>query len=139
MDPMRPVSVRQAGGSTTPTSNTPSSLMNSPFNRHIRSGSTGNMRKPQHTKAAAQRLAQVMAHQMTDDEDNEDDLLYEYNPSSLSAGVGLASSRPSRTRSPMVNSDCVSAFGCLHIYTFCLARNVSKDLQFTKNMHVNFS
>lgn len=102
MDRMRPVYVRQVSGSNTPTSNAPSSPMNSPFNRHTRSGSTGNMRKPQHTKAAAQRLAQVMAHQMVDDEEDEDDLLYEYNPSSLSVGVGLASSRPIRIRSPMV-------------------------------------
>ncbi|XP_071933231.1 uncharacterized protein [Coffea arabica] len=101
MDRMRPVHVRQASGSTTPTSNTPSSPMNSALNRHMRSGSTGNFKKPQHTKAAAQRLAQVMAHQMADDEDDEDDLLYEYNPSSLSAGIGLASSRPTRARSPM--------------------------------------
>ncbi|XP_027109446.2 uncharacterized protein [Coffea arabica] len=101
MDRMRPVHVRQASGSTTPTSNTPSLQMNSPLNRHMHSGSTGNLKKPQHTKAAAQRLAQVMAHQMADDEDDEDDLLYEYNPSSLSAGIGLASSRPTRARSPM--------------------------------------
>ncbi|KAL3537923.1 hypothetical protein ACH5RR_001289, partial [Cinchona calisaya] len=107
MDRMRPLYVRQASGSNTPTSNASSSPMNSPLNRHIRSGSTGNMRKPQHTKAAAQRLAQVMAHQMADDEDEEDDLLYEYNPSSISAGVGLAGSRPARTRSPMATRNAI--------------------------------
>ncbi|KAL6554323.1 hypothetical protein OROMI_019996 [Orobanche minor] len=73
--------------------------MASPMNRHIRSGSAGvSVRKPQNTKAAAQRLAQVMAHQPADDdEEDEDDLLYDFD----SAGIGLAGGRHARTRSPL--------------------------------------
>ncbi|KAL6570569.1 hypothetical protein OROGR_000119 [Orobanche gracilis] len=73
--------------------------MASPMNRHIRSGSAGvSVRKPQNTKAAAQRLAQVMAHQPADDdEEDEDDLLYDFE----SAGIGLAGGRHARTRSPL--------------------------------------
>ncbi|CAI9115541.1 OLC1v1016464C3 [Oldenlandia corymbosa var. corymbosa] len=101
MDRVRPVYTRQPSGSTTPTSGPPSSPMNSPFKTHVRSGSAGNVRRPQNTKAAAQRLAQVMSHQMPDDEDDEDDLLYDYTPANLLSGVGHASSRPNRNRSPM--------------------------------------
>ncbi|KAL3651094.1 hypothetical protein CASFOL_007497 [Castilleja foliolosa] len=77
--------------------------MSSPMNRHIRSGSTGisNMRKPQNTKAAAQRLARVMAHQSADDDDEEDDLLYDFDSAAPSTGIGLAGGRNARTRSPL--------------------------------------
>ncbi|KAK6157448.1 hypothetical protein DH2020_011696 [Rehmannia glutinosa] len=78
--------------------------MASPLHRHTRSGSTGisSMRKPQNTKAAAQRLAQVMAHQPADDEEEEDDLLYGYDSAVPTAGIGLAGGRHSRNRSPLV-------------------------------------
>ncbi|KAI5676412.1 hypothetical protein M9H77_07362 [Catharanthus roseus] len=99
MDRMRPVNMRENSGSTTPTAGPPSSPMRSPLHHHSRSGSASNLRKPQHTKAAAQRLAQVMANQMPDDDEDEDDLLYDYNPQS--AGIGLAGGRPARSRSPL--------------------------------------
>ncbi|KAL9272213.1 Coiled-coil domain-containing protein [Drosera capensis] len=77
--------------------------MMSPLNRHVRSSSSGlaNMRKPQNmqAKAAAQRLAQVMAHQpTTDDEDDEDDdFSLEYG----STGLGLAATgRSIRPQTP---------------------------------------
>ncbi|GAB2287373.1 hypothetical protein Dimus_021753 [Dionaea muscipula] len=72
------------------------------LNRHARSSSSGvaNMRKPQNmqTKAAAQRLAQVMSHQSNDDEDEEeDDFSLEYG----STGLGLAATgRSIRPRTP---------------------------------------
>ncbi|CAA0821298.1 Unknown protein [Striga hermonthica] len=70
--------------------------------RHIRSGSAGiSMRKPQNAKEAAQRLAQVMAHQPADEEEEEDDLLYDFDSAVPSAGIGLAGGRHSRTRSPL--------------------------------------
>ncbi|KAK6157470.1 hypothetical protein DH2020_011718 [Rehmannia glutinosa] len=77
--------------------------MASPLHRHTRSGSTGisSMRKPQNTKAAAQRLAQVMAHQPADDEEEEDDLLYGFDSAVPTAGIGLAGGRHSRNRSPL--------------------------------------
>ncbi|KAK6134466.1 hypothetical protein DH2020_031783 [Rehmannia glutinosa] len=80
--------------------------MASPLHRHTRSGSTGisSMRKPQNTKAAAQRLAQVMAHQPADDEEEEDDLLYGYDSAVPTAGIGLAGGRHSRNRSPLVRN-----------------------------------
>ncbi|XP_022877385.1 coiled-coil domain-containing protein SCD2-like isoform X3 [Olea europaea var. sylvestris] len=77
--------------------------MASPMHRHSRTGSSGitNMKRPQNTKAAAQRLAQVMAHQPADDDEEEDDLMYDYSPPIPSAGIGLAGGRPTRHRSPM--------------------------------------
>ncbi|CAI9784315.1 unnamed protein product [Fraxinus pennsylvanica] len=74
------------------------------MHRHSRTASTGiaNMKRPQNTKAAAQRLAQVMAHQSAnDDEEEEDDLMYDYSPRIPSAGVGLAGGRPTGHRSTM--------------------------------------
>ena len=98
MDRMRPVYVRQK--STVGTPGAPSSPMMSPLHRHARSGSTGvaNLKKQ---KAAAQRLAQVMAHQQADEDDEEDDLFNDY--SSVSGGsIGLAGGRSMRSRSPLV-------------------------------------
>lgn len=100
MDRMKPVYVRQKSGTGTP--GAPSSPMKSPMNRHARSGSlTGaNLRKQ---KAAAQRLAQVMAHQQADESDDEDDLFDDY--STTVGGVGsirLAGGRSVRSISPMV-------------------------------------
>ncbi|CAK9152187.1 unnamed protein product [Ilex paraguariensis] len=104
MDRMRPVHVRQKSVTgTTPTGASLSSPMASPLHGHARSGSASiavNMKKPQNTKAAAQRLAQVMAHQLDNDED-EDDLLYDYSPANASAGIGLAGGRGTRPRSPL--------------------------------------
>ncbi|XP_030960630.1 coiled-coil domain-containing protein SCD2-like [Quercus lobata] len=97
MDRMRPVYVRQK--STVGTPGAPSSPMMSPLHRHARSGSTGvaNLKKQ---KAAAQRLAQVMAHQQADEDDEEDDLFNDY--SSVSGGsIGLAGGRSMRSRSPL--------------------------------------
>ncbi|XP_031102085.1 coiled-coil domain-containing protein SCD2 isoform X3 [Ipomoea triloba] len=74
----------------------------SPFLHHTRSGSASNARKPQNTKAAAQRLAQVMSNQTADDDDEEeDDLLFDSASANLSAGIGLAGGRSTRNRSPM--------------------------------------
>ncbi|XP_010546642.1 PREDICTED: coiled-coil domain-containing protein SCD2-like isoform X2 [Tarenaya hassleriana] len=60
-----------------------SPVMSSPLtNRHVRSGSAAgpgmSVRKAQ-TKAAAQRLAAVMAHQTGDEDDSEDDLSFDYS------------------------------------------------------------
>ncbi|OMO97032.1 hypothetical protein CCACVL1_04696 [Corchorus capsularis] len=85
---------------TPSTPSTPSSPMTSasPLNRHARSGSNyggiGNVKKAQ-TKAAAQRLAAVMANQYEDD-DEEDQLEI-----SGTGGIGLAGGRATRSRSPM--------------------------------------
>ncbi|XP_043720025.1 coiled-coil domain-containing protein SCD2-like [Telopea speciosissima] len=101
MDKVRtrsPVYVRQKSISNT--SGGPTSPMTSPMHRHARSGSTGvNFRKPQNyaAKAAAQRLAQVMAHQPTDDDDEDEDLSLDYNPT---GSIGLASGRAMRSPSP---------------------------------------
>lgn len=61
------------------------------------------MRRPQNTKVAAQRLAQVMAHQPADDEDDEDDL-YGFESAVPSVGIGLAGGKKTRNRSPTVRS-----------------------------------
>ncbi|KAL2245547.1 coiled-coil domain-containing protein SCD2-like [Sesamum indicum] len=55
------------------------------------------MKRPQNTKAAAQRLARVMAHQSTDDDEEEDDL-YDFDKSIPSAGIGLAGGRQTKNR-----------------------------------------
>ncbi|CAO2824357.1 unnamed protein product [Amaranthus hypochondriacus] len=70
----------------------------SPVHRHARSSSSGlsNMKKPA-TKAAAQRLAQVMASAGDDEDEDEDDLLVDYQPVGALGGLG----RPARaTPSP---------------------------------------
>ncbi|XP_073060978.1 uncharacterized protein [Primulina eburnea] len=93
--------------------------MTSPLHRHARQGSTGiaNMRRPQNTKVAAQRLAQVMAHQPADDEDDEDEL-YGFESAVPSVGIGLAGGKKTRNRSPTTGRTTVeqplsvrSAFG----------------------------
>ncbi|KAI3856431.1 hypothetical protein MKW98_008883 [Papaver atlanticum] len=96
--------VRQKSISSNASEGTPSSPMMSPMNRHVRTGSTGigNFRKTPNnaTKAAAQRLAQVMAHQHADDEDDDDDdLSIDYNPPSTTSTLGL-SGRSMRSRTP---------------------------------------
>ncbi|KAF5453923.1 hypothetical protein F2P56_023634 [Juglans regia] len=103
MDRMRPVYIRQksATGTGTGTPGAPSSPMMSPRNRHARSGSlTGANLKKQ--KAAAQRLAQVMAHQQADEGDEEDDLFDDYSTTVGGVGsIGLAGGRSVRSISPM--------------------------------------
>ncbi|KAK7284300.1 hypothetical protein RJT34_19045 [Clitoria ternatea] len=95
---------RQNSSSETPTS--PSSPgMISPLNRHSRAGSTGsamNARRAQNTatKAAAQRLAQVMS-QTTEEEDEDDDVPLDYSSISGSGGIGLGGGRPMPSRSPV--------------------------------------
>ncbi|KAI3965969.1 hypothetical protein MKX01_010926, partial [Papaver californicum] len=79
--------------------------MMSPMNRHVRTGSTciGNFCKTPNnaTKAAAQRLAQVMAHQHADDDDDDDKLSIDYNPPSTTSTLGL-SGRSMRSRTPVL-------------------------------------
>ncbi|XP_058076591.1 coiled-coil domain-containing protein SCD2-like isoform X2 [Magnolia sinica] len=98
-----PVYVRQKSIS----SSTGASPMMSPMHRHMRSGSigVGNSRRPQNNaaKAAAQRLAQVMAHQQTDDEDDDDDddMSVDYEPlSASSSSIGIAAGRAMKPPSP---------------------------------------
>ncbi|CAL5393655.1 unnamed protein product [Camellia sinensis] len=75
--------------------------------RHARSGSTGvaagNVKRPHNAKAAAQRLAQVLSNQKGgggggDDDEEEDDLLYDHNPATSSASIGLAGGRSAVAR-----------------------------------------
>ncbi|KAB2629795.1 hypothetical protein D8674_007314 [Pyrus ussuriensis x Pyrus communis] len=104
MDRMRPVYVRQKSNSSGGTPGAPTSPMISPMNHHGRSGSVGMVgaRKVQHTKAAAQRLAHVMAHKPADDNDEEDDdLSYDPGLSSGTGSLGLVGGRSMRPRSPM--------------------------------------
>ena len=102
---MKPVYLRQISIEGTP--RTPSSPSMSPLRmHHARSGSAGvgnNMKKAQ-TKAAAQRLAQVMSHQTADDDgdDEDDDLSYDYQASGIGS-IGLAGGRRMQPRSPMVS------------------------------------
>lgn len=73
--------------------------MTSPMYRHARSGSAPGGSKP-NTKAAAQRLAHVMANKSgtgADDSDEEDDFVLESAPSIGIGGRG----RAARPRSPM--------------------------------------
>lgn len=107
MDRVRPVYIRQKSNSSgTPGSTSP--LMSSPImHHHSRSGSIGmgGGKKAQNTKAAAQRLAHVMAHKPTTDDDDEDDddLSYDLSLSSSTGSLGLAGGgRAIRPRSPMV-------------------------------------
>jgi hypothetical protein len=99
MDRIRPVYVRQK--SITGTPGAPSSPMMSPLHRHTRSGSVGvaNLKKQ---KAAAQRLARVMAHQQADEGDEEDELFDDYTSGSGVGSIGLAGGRSMRSRSPLV-------------------------------------
>lgn len=105
MDRMRPVYTRQKSNAGTPLA--PASPLVSSFPHHNRSGSTGlaNSRRGQNNaaKAAAQRLAKVMASS-ADDEDEEDDLSFDYSLASGTGSIGLAGGRSVRARSPMVIS-----------------------------------
>lgn len=85
---------------------TESPVAMSPLHRHARSSSSvlTNAKKPQNVaaKAAAQRLAQVMAHSGDDEDEDEDDLLVDYQPVGSLGGRGLAAGRSARPRSPKV-------------------------------------
>ncbi|KAL6142736.1 hypothetical protein ACLB2K_061012 [Fragaria x ananassa] len=108
MDRMRPVYVRQKSNSTSGTPGAPSSPSAPIMHHHTRSGSVGMTggKKAQNTKAAAQRLAHVMAHKPTDDDDeDDDDLSFDLSFSSGAGGIGLGGGgRAIRPRSPIVNS-----------------------------------
>ncbi|KAL3848649.1 hypothetical protein ACJIZ3_010531 [Penstemon smallii] len=111
MDRTRAMHGRQKSISGTPNSTgSPSPMSASPVPRHTRFGSSSglsNVKRPQNTKAAAQRLAKVMAHQPADDDDDEeDDLLYDYDSAIPSVGLGLAGGRktgstPMSVRTPV--------------------------------------
>ncbi|KAI3967018.1 hypothetical protein MKW92_046145 [Papaver armeniacum] len=102
---------RQRSGSSTGSSS-PSSIMSPahPHSHHARSSSTvtgmSNIKRTQNVaaKAAAQRLAQVMASQTADndddDDDDDDDLDFRYPQSNNSSISGFASTRPTRSPSP---------------------------------------
>lgn len=108
---MRPVYTRQK--SNTGTQLGPASPLVSSLPHHSRTGSTGlaNSKRGQNnaTKAAAQRLAKVMASS-ADDEDEEDDLSFDYSLASGTGSIGLASGRSVRSRSPMVTSVLVTIY-----------------------------
>ncbi|KAG6397877.1 hypothetical protein SASPL_139327 [Salvia splendens] len=74
--------------------------MTSPMHQHTRSTSSHLSMKRPHNKAAAQRLAEVMAQQPADDEEEEDEL-YDFSSGGPSAGIGLAGGRQARSSSPM--------------------------------------
>lgn len=105
MERLRPGLDRQKSMDSPGGTGTPTTM--SPLNRHARSSSSGlaNMKRPQNlqAKAAAQRLAQVMAHQSNDDEDeDEDDLPLEPSTAGLGLGVGRSSAAAApRPRTPM--------------------------------------
>ncbi|CAJ1960966.1 unnamed protein product [Sphenostylis stenocarpa] len=90
------------------TPKTPSSPTNNalPVLRHSRAGSAGpamiGARRAQNnaTKAAAQRLAQVMSH-TDDDEEEDDDVPLDYSSITGSGGIGLGGGRPMPNRSPI--------------------------------------
>ncbi|KAL5995293.1 hypothetical protein ACLOJK_025351 [Asimina triloba] len=96
-----PVYVRQKSIS----SSSGTSPRMSPMHRHVRSGSSGTFRRTQNNaaKAAAQRLAQVMAHQQADDDDedeeDDDNMSVDFG---MSAGgsIGPAAGRGMKPPSP---------------------------------------
>lgn len=80
------------------------------MSRHSRTTPSASMKRPQN-KEAAQRLAQVMAHQPADEEEEDDDL-YDFDSGIPSTGIGLAGGRQARNRSPLVRS----LHTCVHIW-----------------------
>ncbi|KAF4390494.1 hypothetical protein F8388_005991 [Cannabis sativa] len=108
-----PVYARQWSSESNSTTGNSSPVMSPSRNRHVRSSSSSgisNIKRTQNfaAKAAAQRLAQVMASQTADDDDDDDgDLGFRYSappPLALSRNVnnGAKSSIPTSktTRSP---------------------------------------
>ncbi|KAG9150866.1 hypothetical protein Leryth_002993 [Lithospermum erythrorhizon] len=108
MDRMREEYVRQNSTASSTGTGTPSGSTSPSLHRHTRSATAGlgNVKRSQQTKAAAAKLARVMAHQQPgDSDDEEDDLdLYDYNPGSASSGLGLVGNRPARSRSPLMSA-----------------------------------
>lgn len=117
MDPRRTDSPRQWSSESGTTVASPSPTMSPARSHHTRSSSaTGisNVKRTQNfaAKAAAQRLAQVMASQTADDDDDEDDLGFRYSappPLSLARNVNggakpsVPSARNTGSPSPVVN------------------------------------
>ncbi|XP_043704709.1 coiled-coil domain-containing protein SCD2-like isoform X2 [Telopea speciosissima] len=112
-----PIHSRQrSGGSSSSGSSSPAM---SPAHHHSWSTSvTGlsNIKRTQNVaaKAAAQRLAQVMASQTADDDDEDDDLGFRYSapPPSFSSTVNntipaISSTRPTRSPSPALGRNFV--------------------------------
>ncbi|KAL5552579.1 hypothetical protein UlMin_039980 [Ulmus minor] len=104
-----PVYGRQWSGDSNSTGGESSPIMSPARNRHARSSSSSgisNIKRTQNfaAKAAAQRLAQVMASQAAgDDDEDEDDLDFRYSappPISLSRNVKPAVSSTKTTASP---------------------------------------
>lgn len=125
MDRRRAYDRQQSSTGTPTTPNSP--VMMSPLHRHSRAGSTGsamtNVRRAQNTatKAAAQRLAQVMSHQ-TDDDEDDDDVALDYTALSGAGSIGLGGGRAVRPRSPMV-TNCLhalphSTYHCIYMYIY---------------------
>ncbi|KAJ8466208.1 hypothetical protein OPV22_028760 [Ensete ventricosum] len=93
------------GVPSSPTTMSPAHPLHHHQNRHLRSGSAGvgTFRRAQNTaaRAAAQRLARVMAHQQADDDDDDED------DDELSSGppIDLLSTprRAARSPSPAIN------------------------------------
>ncbi|QCD77697.1 hypothetical protein DEO72_LG1g1324 [Vigna unguiculata] len=102
----RRVYERQNSSSGTPTTPSSPGSTVTPVNRHARAGSTGSAmigaRRAQNTatKAAAQRIAQVMS-QADDDGEDDDDVPLDYSSISGAGGIGLGGGRPMPSRSPM--------------------------------------
>ncbi|WVY95364.1 hypothetical protein V8G54_034452 [Vigna mungo] len=102
----RRVYERQNSSSGTPTTPSSPGSTITPVNRHARTGSTGSamagIRRAQNnaTKAAAQRLAQVMS-QTDDNGEDDDDVPLDYSSITGAGGIGLGGGRPMPSRSPM--------------------------------------
>ena len=114
-----PVYGRQwSGGSSSTGSSSPAM---SPAHPHSRlasgAGGVSTIKRSQNVaaKAAAQRLAQVMASQTADDDDDDDDLGFRYSappppaPSSYASSINsnhsISSARATRSPSPAVSSN----------------------------------
>ncbi|KAJ4973369.1 hypothetical protein NE237_006543 [Protea cynaroides] len=111
-----PIYSRQISGGSSSNGSSPSM---SPARHHPRSSSTtglSNIKRTQNVaaKAAAQRLAQVMASQSADDDDEDDDLGFRYSapPPSFSNTANktipaIMSTRPTRSPSPALGRNFV--------------------------------
>ncbi|XP_043725035.1 coiled-coil domain-containing protein SCD2-like isoform X2 [Telopea speciosissima] len=112
-----PIYSRQRSGGSSSTGS--SSPARSPAHHHARSASTMGLSTIKRTqnvaaKAAAQRLAQVMASQTADDDDDDDDLGFRYSapPPSFSSTLNnsipaISSARPTRSPSPALGRNFV--------------------------------
>ncbi|KAF8400038.1 hypothetical protein HHK36_015912 [Tetracentron sinense] len=107
---------QRSGGSSSTGSSSP---VLSPAHPHARSSSTtgiSNIKRTQNfaAKAAAQRLAQVMASQTADDDDEDDDLGFRYSapppsfPSNTNSSIpAISSTRTARSPSPALGRNFV--------------------------------